>query len=66
MNEYIRPSGRNGRAPKGNQNASKRPTPEVLRLYQGKLGEMTREELAAKLGVAVSTTYRWMPAGSQK
>lgn len=59
--EKIRGCGRNGGAPKGNQNASKRPAQSVLDAYAARLGEISREQMAAELGVAVSTTRRWIP-----
>lgn len=66
MTEYIRPCGRNGRAPIGNQNASKRPGYMALREYAGKLGSISRQQLADQLGVSLSTTYRWIPVTMRK
>ena len=64
--EKIRGCGRNGRAPKGNKNASKRPAQSVLDAYAARLGEISREQMAAELGVAVSTTYRWISAKARE
>lgn len=62
----VRGAGRNGRAPKGNQNALKRPGQSVLDTYAAKLSYLSREQIAHELGVAVSTTYRWIPTPRHK
>jgi hypothetical protein len=50
-------------APKGNQNASRRPSAKVLGAYKFLLREgcIKRSEIAAELGVSTGTTYRWIP-----
>lgn len=66
IDEKIRGCGRSGGAPRGNQNASKRPADSALDAIRAALTTgMTREAAARQLGVAISTLYRWVPKAAE-
>lgn len=52
-----------GGALKGNDNASKRPSDDVIMSYRLRIYayEITREQMAEELGISESTTYLWIP-----